>query len=46
MTTAEFLASLESSAIVGLDDRNYSDSFFNHSATQDKEEADEVVAYE
>ena len=47
MTTVEFLASLESSATVGLDDLNYGDSFFDHSATQDmEEEAKEVVAEE
>ena len=46
MTTVEFLASLESSATVVLNDLNYGDSFFDHSATQDKEEAEEVVADE
>lgn len=42
MNTAEFLASLESSATVGLDDLNY-DSFWDHSATQDTDKAEEEV---
>jgi hypothetical protein len=46
MNTAEFLASLESSAAVGLDELDY-DSFWDHSATQDmEEEVEEVVAEE
>lgn len=47
MNTAEFLASLESWAAIGLDELNY-DSFWDHSATQDMEddEAEEQVAKE
>ena len=39
---AEFLALLESSATIGLDDLNY-DLFWDHSATQDMEETEEEV---
>lgn len=46
MNRAEFLASLESSAVIGLE-LDY-DSFWDHSATQDMEddEAEEQVAKE
>src|SRR4051794_17587697 len=40
MNMTEFIAPLESSATVGLDNLNY-DSFWDHSATQDIEEAEE-----
>ena len=43
MTTAEFLASLESLGTVGVDDLNYGDLFFDHASTQDTEEAEEEV---
>ena len=46
MNTAESLASLESWAVIGLDELNY-DLLWDHSATQDmEEEAEEVVAEE
>ena len=45
MNTAKFLASLESSAAIGLDELNY-DLFWDHLATQDMEdeEVEEQVA--
>ena len=55
MSTAKFHALLESlstqvHSAIGFDDLNYDDSFLDHSATQDTEEAEkeveEVVAEE
>ncbi|KAE8817607.1 hypothetical protein D1007_04709 [Hordeum vulgare] len=43
INTIEFLASSESLATVVLDDINYEDSSWDHSATQDMEVAEEEV---